>query len=63
MYHVIAFSVGLGMVTYGVFQNTKSQIHLRKQLLKKYILIYLLGVITCNYLLIPLFSLIKHLIG
>lgn len=62
MYHTIAFSVGLGMVIYGVFQNTKSQVHLRKELLKKYILIYIIGVITCNYLLIPLFTLIKYLI-
>jgi hypothetical protein len=60
LYHIIAFGLGLGLVIYGVYNNTKSQIQLRKQMLKKYIILYLIMVVFCNFVVIPIFSLIKN---
>lgn len=59
MYHAVGFLIGLGLVAFGVYTNTKTQLHLRKLMLKKYILIYLGMVAIANFVIIPIFTLIK----
>jgi hypothetical protein len=59
MFHIMGFLGGLSLVIFGVHANTKTQSHLRSKLLKKYILIYLLLVGIANFIIIPIFSLIK----
>jgi len=60
MFHLIAFVGGLGIVVYGVLVNTKSQVSLRKKLLKKYILMYLITIAIFNFAIIPIMSLLKN---
>lgn len=60
MYHIAGFLIGLGLVTFGIYVNTKTQTHLRKNMLKKYIIIYLIMVIMANFIIIPIFSLLKN---
>lgn len=59
LYHITFGILGLGLVIYGVFANTKSQTHLRKKLLKKYLIMYALLIISANFFIIPFFSLLK----
>lgn len=59
MTHLLFFTGGLGMVIYGVYVNTKSDIQLRKQLMKKYVLMYVISVAVWKFMIIPIFSLIK----
>ena len=59
MTHLLFFAGGLGIVAYGVYVNTKSDIQLRKQLMKKYISVYIISVAICKFMIIPIFSLIK----
>lgn len=59
MFHILGFLGGLSLVIFGVFTNTKTQVHLRIKMLKKYIFIYLIMVGIANFIIIPVFSLIK----
>ena len=59
MFNLLFFSIGLGIVIYGVYVNTRTQVNLRKQLMKKYLGFYITGVIFIKFILIPIFSLIK----
>ena len=59
MTHLLFFTGGLGMVIYGVYINTKSDIQLRKQLMKKYVLMYIISVAICNMVIYPIFLWIK----
>jgi len=59
MLNLLFFSIGLGIVSYGIYINTKTQVNLRKQLMKKYLAFYIAGIIIVKFMLIPIFSLIK----
>jgi len=63
MLNLLFFSIGLVIVSYGIYINTKTQVNLRKQLMKKYLGFYVVGIILVKFMLIPVFSLIKSLIS
>ena len=63
MLNLLFFSIGLVIVSYGIYINTKTQVNLRKQLIKKYLGFYVAGIILVKFMLIPVFSLIKSLIS
>jgi len=60
MLNILFFSIGLGIVSYGIYINTKTQVNLRKQLMKKYLGFYIGGIAFIKFILIPIFSLIKN---
>ena len=60
MLNLIFFSIGLGIVSYGIYINTKTQVNLRRKLMKRYLGFYVGSIIFIKLLLIPLFSLIKN---
>ena len=60
MLNLIFFSIGLGILSYGIYINTKTQVNLRKQLMKKYLGFYIAGIVFIKFILIPIFSLIKN---
>lgn len=51
MAHIVFFGFGLGMVIYGIYANTRTQTHLRKKMLKKYVVIYLVLVMLVNFII------------
>ena len=60
MLNLLFFSIGLGIVSYGIYINTKTQVNLRKKLMKKYLGFYIGGIAFIKFILIPIFSLIKN---
>ena len=60
MLNLIFFSIGLGILSYGIYINTKTQVNLRRKLMKRYLGFYVGSIIFIKLLLISLFSLIKN---